>query len=289
MTFADSPSSELPAWRFRAADHPHIVPVRAFSDNYIWLIGLDNRAGERQALVVDPGDDAPVRAALEQRGWPLAGILVTHHHADHTGGIAGLKEAWPDAIVYGPRKCANPFIQHRYDHGDTLSIEALGFEARVIEVPGHTLDHNAYFCRRLGEDARPVLFCGDTLFAGGCGRVFEGTPAVMFESLERLAGLPPQTMVYCAHEYTLANLRFARAVEPDSAAVAERLQEAEATRAQDIETVPSTVDVELETNPFLRTTSPDVRAMVARRGAVDTTDPVAVFAALRQWKNDFRG
>jgi hydroxyacylglutathione hydrolase len=289
MTFADSPSSELPAWRYRAADHPHIVPVRAFSDNYIWLVGLDDRAGERQALVVDPGDAAPVLAALEERGWPLAAILVTHHHADHTGGIADLKAAWPGAVVYGPRKCANPFIEHRYDHGDRVSIDEFDFEARVIEVPGHTLDHNAYFCQRLGEDARPVLFCGDTLFAGGCGRVFEGTPAMMYGSLERLAGLPPQTLVYCAHEYTLSNLRFAKAAEPDSAAVAERLQEAEAIRARDVETVPSTVGAELETNPFVRPMTPGIQQTLARRGGVDSTDPVAAFAALRQWKNDFRG
>jgi hydroxyacylglutathione hydrolase len=279
----------MPAWRYRAADHRHIVPVRAFNDNYIWLIGLDNREGERQALVVDPGDAAPVLAALGERGLPLAGILVTHHHADHTGGIAELKAVWPDAVVYGPRKCANPFIDHRFDHGDRLSIADLGFEARVIEVPGHTLDHNAYFCKRLGDDPRPVLFCGDTLFAGGCGRVFEGTPAIMFESLERLAGLPAQTLVYCAHEYTLANLRFAVAAEPGSTAVAERLREAEATRAQDVETVPSTIAAELQTNPFLRATSAAIRQTIAGRSRIDVADPVAVFAALRQWKNEFRG
>jgi hydroxyacylglutathione hydrolase len=294
MTFANSPSTnppsgEPPRWRFRAADHPHIVPVRAFNDNYIWLIGLDNQSGERQALVVDPGDAAPVLQALAAAGLPLAGILVTHHHGDHTGGIAALKAAWPDAVVYGPRKCANTFIERRFGHGDTLTIPALGLAARVIEVPGHTLDHNAYFCERVGNDPRPVLFCGDTLFAAGCGRLFEGTPPVMFESLARLSALPPQTLVYCAHEYTVANLRFARAAEPDSAAVAARLQEAEALRERGIETVPSTIGVELETNPFLRPGEASVRRALNRRQPPDADDPVAVFAALRQWKNEFQG
>ena len=289
MTFADSPSRNSPAWRYREADHPHIVPVPAFSDNYIWLVGLDNRAGERQALVVDPGDAAPVLAALESQQMPLAHILITHHHADHTGWIAGLKEAWPEAVVHGPRKCVNRFIERRYDHGDRLVIDELGLEAQVIEVPGHTLDHNAYFCPRLGDDPRPVLFCGDTLFAGGCGRVFEGTPAVMLESLERLARLPPQTLVYCAHEYTLSNLRFARTAEPANDAVAARLAEAGSVRAQDKATVPSSIGVELETNPFLRPTSAGIRDTLLGRAAIDGADRVAIFAALREWKNEFRG
>jgi hydroxyacylglutathione hydrolase len=289
MTFADSPSRDVPAWRYREADHPDIVAVRAFSDNYIWLIGLDDRAGKRQALVVDPGDATPVLAALERHRLPLAHILITHHHADHTGGIAGLKEKWPEAVVHGPRKCGNRFIEHRYDHGDRLAIDEIGLEAQVIEVPGHTLDHNAYFCRRLGADPRPVLFCGDTLFAGGCGRIFEGTPEVMFESLERLAGLPAQTLVFCAHEYTLSNLRFARAAEPASTAVADRLAEAEAVRARDVATIPSSIGVELETNPFLRATSTGIRDTLLGRAGVDAADPVAVFAALREWKNNFRG
>jgi hydroxyacylglutathione hydrolase len=288
MTSEVSPSVELPAWRFRAADHPNIVPVRAFQDNYIWLIALENLAGKRQAVVVDPGDAVPVMQALASTGLPLAGILVTHHHADHTGGIGDLKAAWPRAAVYGPRKCTNAFIEHRFDHGDTVSLEGFGLECRVIEVPGHTLDHNAYFFQHIGQDQRPVLFCGDTLFAGGCGRVFEGTPAMMFESLARLAELPPQTLVYCAHEYTLANLRFAQAAEPGSEATSERLREAEALRAREVETVPSTLDMELETNPFLRTAAPSIVASVARRPGADVHDEKAVFTALRQWKNEFK-
>jgi len=288
MTLADSPSSGT-TWRYRAASHPHIVPVRTFNDNYVWLIDLPSQTGVREALVVDPGDAAPVLEALEAARLPLAGILITHHHADHTGGIAGLKAAWPEAVVYGPRKCSNTFIQRRYDHGDTVMVDGLGLRCRVIEVPGHTLDHNAYFCERIGSDARPVLFCGDTLFAGGCGRVFEGTPALMHESLARLLALPLQTLVYCAHEYTLANLRFAQAAEPGSETLAGRLREAEAIRKRDLETVPSTIGIELETNPFARLTEPSVWRSLAERGSVDAADSVAVFAALRQWKNEFRG
>lgn len=288
MTSAHSASENSASWRYRAANHPHIVPVRAFNDNYIWLIGLDNRAGVRHALVVDPGDGAPVLQALAAAGLPLAGILITHHHADHTGGIAALKAAWPKAVVYGPQKCANALIERRFSHGERVEIAELAFAARVIEVPGHTLDHNAYFCERVGTDPRPVLFCGDTLFAAGCGRLFEGTAQVMLNSLGELCALPPQTTVFCGHEYTLANLRFARAAEPDSTAVAQRLQEAQALRQRDIETVPSTIGIERETNPFLRSKEGAVIRAVRGFTSVDASDPVAVFAALRQWKNEFR-
>jgi hydroxyacylglutathione hydrolase len=288
MTFENARAAESPPWRFRAANHPDILPVRAFQDNYIWLMAASSRNGERLGLVVDPGEAAPVVRALKTEGLPLAGILITHHHADHTGGLEDLKAAWPRAVVYGPRKCRNPFIERRFDHGDAVMIDGTSLRARVIEVPGHTLDHNAYFFDRIGSDPRPVLFCGDTLFAGGCGRVFEGTPEVMFQSLKRLAALPPATLVYCAHEYTLANLRFARAAEPASDPVAARLREAEAIRATGTETVPSTLEVELQTNPFLRVREPSILAALGRRNKVDAADEVGVFAALRQWKNDFK-
>lgn len=276
-------------WRYRPADHPDIVPVRTFSDNYVWMIRLPSATG-RQALVVDPGDGGPVIAALREANLPLAGILVTHHHADHTGGIAALKAAYPEAVVHGPQACRNPLIERRYRHGDTVSLPDLGFEARVIEVPGHTLDHHAYYCERIGADPRPVLFCGDTLFAAGCGRLFEGSAPVMFESLGRLAALPGQTLVYCAHEYTLANLRFAQAAEPSSRTLAERIAEAEAIRRIDRETVPSSIAIERQTNPFLRAAEPAVaQAAAGFAGDLDGRDPVAVFAALRRWKDEFRG
>jgi hydroxyacylglutathione hydrolase len=288
MTLANSSSAKVQNWRYRAPGHGNILPIRAFNDNYIWLISLVNRAGEPRALVVDPGDAAPVLRTLQALHLNLAGILITHHHADHTGGIGDLKAAFPDAVVYGPRKCANPFISRRFDHGDTLTIADLDFSCGVIEVPGHTLDHNAYFCERVGNDERPVLFCGDTLFAGGCGRIFEGTPALMQESLARLAELPPATLVYCAHEYTLSNLRFATAAEPDNAAAVARLEEAEAIREQDLETVPSTLGIEHATNPFLRVNEETVRRVLASRSKQED-DPVERFAALRQWKNEYRG
>ncbi len=295
MNTPSIPSSRAPAsseatgtWRFRAPDHPNIVPVAAFNDNYIWLIGLADPSGVRHGLVVDPGDGAPVIRALAESGMALAGILITHHHADHTGGIAELKAEWPQARVIGPADCRHALIEERVRGGDTVAFPDLGFLARVIDVPGHTLDHIAFACDRIGTTDRPVLFCGDTLFAGGCGRLFEGTPADMIASLARLAELPRQTAVYCAHEYTLSNLRFAAAAEPDSADVAARIREAEAIRRSGTPTVPSTIAAEVATNPFLRIDAPGIAASVAGH-AGEPADRIARFAALRQWKNDFRG
>ena len=290
MTSTHPTSADLAStWRFRPADHPDILPVRTFNDNYVWMIRLQGPHG-RQALVVDPGDGGPVIDALSRAGLPLAGILVTHHHADHTGGIAALKAAFPEAVVHGPQQCRNPLIDRRYRHGETLALPELGFEARVIDVPGHTLDHNAYFCRQVGADPRPVVFCGDTLFAAGCGRLFEGTAPVMFQSLARLMALPADTLVYCAHEYTLSKQRFARAGEPACEPLAARIAEAVAIRREDRESVPSSLAIERDTNPFLRAGEPGVAANAAAfDGALDRADPVAVFAALRRWKDEFRG
>jgi hydroxyacylglutathione hydrolase len=270
-----------------AEPHPRIVPVPAFADNYIWM--LRDRTG-RRAAVVDPGDAAPVLAALSAAGLELATILVTHHHADHVGGLPALHDAYPDAVVHGPAASRAEGIDRRWRAGDTVELD--GFDARfeVLEVPGHTLDHVAYFAPRIGDaDPRPVLFCGDTLFAGGCGRVFEGTPAQMAASLARLAALPDDTLVYCAHEYTTSNLRFARAVEPANAALAERERGTASLRAADRPTVPSTLALERATNPFLRADAPDVRDAAARRLGRAPVDAIEVFAAVRQWKDGFRG
>jgi hydroxyacylglutathione hydrolase len=269
-----------------AAPHPAIVPVPAFSDNYIWL--LRDRTG-RRAAVVDPGDATPVLAALSAAGLALAAVLITHHHPDHVGGLPALREAFPEALVHGPTETRAEGIDRRWRDGDTVELE--GFDARfeVIAVPGHTLDHVAYFAPRIGEvDPRPVLFCGDTLFAGGCGRVFEGTAAQMSASLARLATLPDDTLVYCAHEYTASNLRFARAVEPDNAALDERERGTAALRAEGRPTVPSTLALERRTNPFLRTDAPEVRRAAELRLGRSPADRVEVFAAVRQWKDGFR-
>lgn len=256
----------------------NVHPIPAFNDNYLWLIQAPASA---QAFVVDPGDPAPVLAYLENHGLQLSGILITHHHADHTGGIKSLLQN-KTVPVYGPDSANIPLVSHRLKQGD--SIEVLGTRFEILEIPGHTLDHIAYFN---AEGAPPLLFCGDTLFAGGCGRVFEGTAGMMYESLQKLAALPPQTRVYCAHEYTLANLSFARAVSPGDEALAQRIKEEEAKRQAGRPTVPTSIALELDTNPFLRCGAESIKAAAHAHGAVNTGNPIEVFAAIRGWKDRF--
>lgn len=251
-----------------------ISAVPAFQDNYLWILAKGG-----QAAVVDPGDAQPVLEHLRQHRLELAGILLTHHHGDHVGGVPALCDAYPGVAVIGPANSPIAGITQPRRHGDTLAM--LGEQAQVIGVPGHTLDHIAYWFE--GLDA---LFCGDTLFAGGCGRVFEGTPAQLHESLGRLNALPGHTRVFCAHEYTLSNLRFASVVEPGNQALAQRLIASQALRAQGQATVPSLLSLERATNPFLRCGEASVRAAVADR-LVPPGDEAAVFAALRAWKNTF--
>ncbi|MEB2318595.1 MAG: hydroxyacylglutathione hydrolase [Pseudomonadota bacterium] len=277
-------STPSESFRFVPAPHPRIRPVPAFRDNYLWLI-ID--ATGTRAAVVDPGDANAIERALAAASLSLDAILLTHHHADHTGGVAALAAHW-GCPVHGPRADPIDGIDHPLDDGDRLELPALGIDFEVIAVPGHTLGHIAYFGSRLGEeDPRGVLFCGDTLFAAGCGRLFEGTPAQMHRSLGRLAALPPDTLVYCAHEYTLSNLAFASAAEPGSGALAARIAEARTLRERDIPTVPSAIGIERETNPFLRTTSPAVIERLAERGIPAGADTVERFAALRAWKDEF--
>lgn len=245
--------------------------IPAFKDNYIWLLTRGQRA-----VVVDPGDASPVQARLEADGLSLEGILITHHHADHQGGVAALVERW-QPTVFAPASESITGCNHPLSGGESIGI--LGVTVDVMAVPGHTLGHLAYH-------APGLLFCGDTLFGAGCGRLFEGTPAQMAASLAGIAALPDDTLIYCAHEYTEANLRFAQAVEPDNPAIAARLAEVAARRAIGRSSVPSTLAEEKASNPFLRCTEPAVVAAALREGAVETS-PVAVFAAIRGWRNRF--
>ncbi|WP_028237840.1 hydroxyacylglutathione hydrolase [Stutzerimonas azotifigens] len=256
-----------------------IEALPAFTDNYIWLLKDNER---RQCVAVDPGDAAPVLAWLDSHpGWRLSDILVTHHHHDHVGGVAALKQA-TGATVYGPAREKIPARDVALDDGQR--IEVLGCRLEVIEVPGHTLGHIAYFHP---DHERPWLLCGDTLFAGGCGRLFEGTAEQMHHSLQRLAALPAETRVYCTHEYTQGNLRFARAVEPGNRALAQRAEEVSRLREAGAITLPSDLALERETNPFLRCDLPQVQAAAAAQAGTECDTPLQAFAALRQWKDRF--
>ena len=253
----------------------HALP--AFTDNYIWALH-----DGRDAWVVDPGDPAPVETWLAQEGLKLGGILLTHHHADHTGGVAALREAH-GAPVVGPAYEVLPEPAQRLSAGDR--IELLGRTFDVLEVPGHTAGHIAYYCA--DWEGTPLLFCGDTLFSGGCGRLFEGTPAQMLDSLDRLSALPGATRVCCTHEYTLSNLRFALAVEPTNTALQAYQRHCQALREQGQPTLPSTVARERAINPFLRVREPQV-AQAIHQQEPGASDPVSLFAALRRWKDGFR-
>jgi hydroxyacylglutathione hydrolase len=255
-----------------------LIALPAFSDNYIWMLHDGARA-----LVVDPGDAAVVAQALDARQLELAAILVTHHHADHVGGVDALRPRLKGPL-FGPAREIIPKPYTAINGGD--HVEALGLRFEVFDVPGHTAGHIAYLHRPTGVQA-PLLFCGDTLFSAGCGRLFEGTPAQMHASLSLLAALPGATRVCCTHEYTLSNLRFAHAVEPANRNIAAYTAWCESERAKGRPTLPSTIDQEKQVNPFLRCQEQAVAASAAARGAV-SSEPVAVFAALREWKNQFR-
>ncbi len=249
-----------------------IVPISALKDNYIWTL-----RDAKHAAVVDPGEAGPVLDYLAREQLTLVAILATHHHPDHVGGIdALLKQRM--VPVFGPRKEPIPGMTHPVSEGDSVSIPELGASFSVLDIPGHTRAHVAYY----GLDS---LFCGDTLFACGCGRLFEGTPEQMYASLQKLLALPDETKVYCGHEYTLANIQFARAVEPHNEALAAREADEQKLRAVGKPTLPSTVGREKATNPFLRCLEPAVIDSANKYLGSRLTDPVRVFAAIRDWKN----
>ena len=250
----------------------HAIP--AFRDNYIWA--LENG---KDAAVVDPGDAAPVEAFLEKRRLKLAAVLATHHHADHVGGLPALVASWR-CPTFGPAHEVPSGIDARLEEGDRITVPALGVELGVLDIPAHTAGHIAFA-------GAGMVFCGDTLFACGCGRLFEGSAAQMADSLAKLARLPAETRVYCGHEYTLANIRFAEAVEPGNRALAQRKAREAAKRERGEPTLPSTIGEERATNPFLRCAEPEVVASAERHAGRGLSDPVAVFAELREWKNSF--
>ena len=268
-----------------------IIRISAFKDNYIWLL----RKGAL-AIVVDPGDAAPVLKTLRQQNLQLSAILITHHHQDHQGGIADLLLHSLQALVFGPAAEFITALNQPLRGGEVIKLPDFGLDIQVLAIPGHTLGHLAYYLNG-------CLFCGDTLFGGGCGRIFEGTMAQMFDSLSRLAALPDDTQVYCAHEYTEANLRFALAVEPGNSAVQARLKSVIAQRAQGLATVPFSLALEQATNPFLRCLglgsgehaarfelSAAAKAQLAATPSTPSAyaqDALTVFSALRNWKNHF--
>jgi hydroxyacylglutathione hydrolase len=248
-------------------------PLNAFTDNYIWILSDD--AG--LAVIVDPGDAAPVLAAADD-GLRPAAILLTHHHADHIGGVTELLQTWPDLAVIAPHDERIRQSTRRIGEGDVVDVARWRFE--VIEIPGHTLSHIAFHTEGL-------LFCGDTLFSLGCGRLFEGTPAQMWASLTKLASLPPETRICCGHEYTVNNGRFASVVEPGNLALRRRLEEARTMRDRGQPTLPSMLADELATNPFLRVDAPGVRQSLQVRLGHEPAGSVEAFAELRRWKDGF--
>lgn len=249
-----------------------VVPVRAFNDNYIWTI-----RDARHAIVVDPGDATPVLDYLAEQKLELAAILITHHHNDHIGGVKQLisRRAIP---VYGPHDSRVPDANQPLKQGESITLPYFDVSLTVMEVPGHTRSHIAYY----GDG---MLFCGDTLFAAGCGRLFEGTAAQMHDSLSRFMRLPDETQVYCTHEYTLANIRFARTVEPDNEVLTNWEARARALREVDVPTLPSTIGLERATNPFVRCSEPGVMARASARAGRRLSDPASVLATIREWKN----
>ena len=261
-----------------AATPLNVRPVRAFSDNYIWLV--ESPRDPSKVVAVDPGEAAPVIAELDRSGASLAAILLTHHHPDHIGGVAELLERGEIPVI-GPADPRIPVRTATVRDAERHDFADLGLSFEILAVPGHTLSHIAFW----GHGA---LFSGDTLFSAGCGRMFEGTPTQMHTSLTRLRNLPPTTRVFCGHEYTAANLRFALAVDPDNAAAKAYQEAVEALRARHAPSLPSLMSLEIQVNPFLRCEQPAVRRAAEWHAGKPLNEPSDVFGALRGWKDQFR-
>jgi hydroxyacylglutathione hydrolase len=257
-----------------------ITPIPALDSNYFWVI--QPSADTNAVYVVDPGDAAPVIDYLVRNQLTLAAILITHRHQDHIQGIAGLLERWP-VPVYGPDSELIPQVTHKLNDGDLLQLAGITF--RIIGVPGHTWEHIAYFSSSWNEISPPLLFCGDALFAGGCGRRFDGTAEIMWNSLQKLAALPDDTQIYCAHEYTQANLAFAVAVEPDNQELCTRFEQVKQTRAQGGITLPSNILLEKRTNPFLRCQQPGIKIFIENEMHQIPETSAEIFGALRLIKD----
>lgn len=253
----------------------NIFAIPAFSDNYIWCVH-----DAQHALVVDPGDAEPVIRTLQEKQLSLTHILITHHHFDHTGGVEALITEYPDVIVYGPKNPKIAGISQHLQEGESLYLKDPQIEFKILETPGHTMDHIVFY----NDD---LVFCGDTLFSAGCGRMFEGTPDVFYRSLRKLADLPEQTKVYCTHEYTLANLAFASHVDPNNSGLQEYKTWATAQRDKNQITLPSTIAKQKQINPFLRCDSKTIKQNIENIMNLSTHSEVEVFAALRRCKDDF--
>jgi hydroxyacylglutathione hydrolase len=252
----------------------NIEPIEAFSDNYIWLVTTNEGS-----IVIDPGESSKTIELLKKRDLNLKAILITHHHFDHTGGIDEVK-LFSSAKVYGPKNDISS-IDVRVEVGQALSLIGIDFE--IIELPGHTMDHIAFYTNNNGN---PLLFCGDTLFAGGCGRVFEGTFEQMHESLMKLKSLPANTKVYSGHEYTTANLSFAKEVEPLNKNIISRYNEVLKLRKEGIPTLPTTIEIELKTNPFFRCDVEEIQDSLLKKFNIERNEQ-EIFKALREWKDNF--
>jgi len=251
-----------------------IQAIQGFTDNYFWLL-----ASKTHAVIVDPGDAPPILEVLNSKNLTLSAILLTHHHRDHIGGVAELKQKF-NCPVYGPAQENIHEVDHPLHQDDEVTIESLHTKFKIFDIPGHTKGHIGYFSQNR-------LFCGDTLFAGGCGRLFEGTPQQMLQSLEKIAGLPLSTQIYCAHEYTLSNLRFALSVEPNNLTLQERFKQTEQLRMKGIATVPSTLTIELETNPFLRCGQKALIQTALAHSQQSELSKTEVFSIIRALKDKF--